>query len=51
VDRDLAIHCTGNPRVMREVKERGIEVVQIPGDEMRKWNGGVHCMTFPILRT
>jgi len=51
VDRDLAIHCTGNPSVMREVKERGIEVVQIPGDEMRKWNGGVHCMTCPILRT
>ena len=51
IDRDLAIHYTGNPRVMREVKERGIDVIQIPGEEMRKGNGGVHCMTCPILRT
>ena len=51
IDRDLAIHYTGNPRVLREVKDRGIEVIQIPGEEMRKGNGGVHCMTCPILRT
>jgi arginine deiminase len=36
--------------VIREARERGIEVVQIPGDELRKGNGGVHCMTCPILR-
>jgi arginine deiminase len=36
---------------MREVKDRGIEVIQIPGEEMRKGNGGVHCMTCPILRS
>ncbi len=50
VDTDLAIHYTGNPRVMRECKERGIDVVQIPGEEMRKGMGGIHCMTCPILR-
>ena len=50
VDRDLALHYTGNPRVMREARERGIDVVQIPGEEMRKGNGGIHCMTCPILR-
>jgi len=51
VDRDLAVHYEGNPRVMREVRDRGIDVVQIPGDELRKGNGGVHCMTCPLLRT
>jgi len=50
VDRGLAIHYTGNPRVMKEVKERGIDVVQIPGDEMKKGMGGIHCMTCPVLR-
>lgn len=50
IDRDLAFHYTGNPRVMKEVKERGIDVVQIPGEEMRKGMGGIHCMTCPILR-
>lgn len=40
VDKDLVFHYTGNPRVMKEVNERGIEVVQIPGEEMRKGLGG-----------
>ncbi len=50
VDRDLAIHYEGNPRVMAEVRARGIEVIQIPGEEMKKGNGGIHCMTCPVLR-
>jgi len=50
VYKDLAIHYEGNPRVMREVRERGTEVIQIKGDTLRKGNGGVHCMTCPILR-
>ena len=50
IDKDLAFHYTGNPRVMNECKERGIDVVQIPGEEMRKGMGGIHCMTCPILR-
>ncbi|MCW3978511.1 MAG: arginine deiminase family protein [Candidatus Bathyarchaeota archaeon] len=50
IDRGLAIHYTGNPRVMREVRNRGIDVIQIPGEEMRKGLGGLHCMTCPILR-
>lgn len=51
IDRDLAIHYEGNPRVMKEVRARGIEVIQIPGSELKKGNGGVHCMDYPILRT
>jgi arginine deiminase len=50
VDSDVAVHYTGNPRVMGWVRERGIDVIQIPGEEMRKGNGGVHCMTCPIKR-
>ena len=50
VHQDLCIHYTGNQRVMKEVKERGIDVVQIPGDEMRRGCGGIHCMTCPVLR-
>jgi arginine deiminase len=50
VDSDVAVHYTGNLRVMEEVRERGIDVIQIPGEEMRKGNGGVHCMTCPIQR-
>jgi N-dimethylarginine dimethylaminohydrolase len=51
LDKDLAIHYTGNPRVIEEARKRGIDVIQIPGEEMKKGNGGIHCMTCPILRT
>jgi N-dimethylarginine dimethylaminohydrolase len=51
LDKDLAIHYTGNPRVMEEARSRGIDIIQIPGEEMKKGNGGIHCMTCPILRT
>jgi len=50
VDSDLAFHYSGNPQIMEEVGARGIEVVQIPGEEMRKGLGGIHCMTCPIKR-
>ena len=50
IDKDLAFHYTGNPRVMKEANERGIDVVQIQGEEMRKGMGGLHCMTCPVLR-
>ena len=50
VSRDLIIHSTSNDRVVDEIRERGIDVIQIPADELRNGNGGVHCMTCPILR-
>ena len=50
IEKDLAFHYTGNPRVMKEANERGIDVVQIPGEELRKGMGGLHCMTCPVLR-
>jgi N-dimethylarginine dimethylaminohydrolase len=33
IDKDLAFHFTGNPRVMEECKERRIDVIQIPDEE------------------
>ncbi len=50
VHRDLVINYTGNDRVMKEVRDRGIQVIQIPGDEMKRGCGGIHCMTCPVLR-
>jgi len=50
ISSDLIIHSTNNEHVVREIRDRGIEVIQIPADELRNGNGGVHCMTCPILR-
>ncbi|MBN1683125.1 hypothetical protein JW865_06200 [Candidatus Bathyarchaeota archaeon] len=50
IDEALILHSTSNDHIVDEIRERGIEVIQIPGEEFRKGNGGVHCMTCPILR-
>jgi N-dimethylarginine dimethylaminohydrolase len=50
IDEALILHSTSNDHVIGEIRERGIEVIQIPGNEFVKGNGGVHCMTCPILR-
>ncbi|MBM3291247.1 hypothetical protein FJY84_01055 [Candidatus Bathyarchaeota archaeon] len=50
VDEALILHSSSNDHIIDEIRERGIEVIQIPGDEFIKGNGGVHCMTCPLLR-
>jgi len=37
-------------RVMNEVERRGGKAVGVPGNELRKGNGGPHCMTCPLER-
>jgi arginine deiminase len=38
-------------RVMNEVEKRGGKAIGVRGDELRKGNGGPHCMTCPLERT
>lgn len=38
-------------RVMNEVAKRGGRAIGVKGDELRKGNGGPHCMTCPLERT
>lgn len=37
-------------RVMNEVERRGGRAIGVRGDELRKGNGGPHCMTCPLER-
>ncbi len=37
-------------RVMNEVEKRGGKAIGVPGKELRKGNGGPHCMTCALER-
>lgn len=40
----------GSPRTVQRLQARGVEVVQIPYDELHPNGGGVHCSTMELLR-
>jgi N-dimethylarginine dimethylaminohydrolase len=40
----------GSPRTVERLEARGVEVVQIPYDEIHPAGGGVHCSTMELLR-
>jgi N-dimethylarginine dimethylaminohydrolase len=40
-----------NERVNNILRDRGLEVRSVPGDQLVKGNGGPHCMTRPIFRS
>jgi len=39
-----------NERIIGELKDRGFDVIRIPGSQLSIGGGGPHCMTCPILR-
>ncbi|MES1247707.1 MAG: arginine deiminase family protein [Actinomycetota bacterium] len=41
---------TAAPRTAELLRERGVEVVTIPFDEVHKNGGGIHCSTMELLR-
>ncbi len=44
------IMCQGSDRTAERLGAVGIEVIQIPYDEILKNGGGPHCSTFPLQR-
>ncbi|MFX0087865.1 MAG: dimethylarginine dimethylaminohydrolase family protein, partial [Candidatus Hodarchaeota archaeon] len=39
-----------NERIINELKERNVDILDIEGGELSRGGGGPHCMTLPILR-
>ena len=40
----------GNPRTAERLAARGVEVVEIPYDEIQRGGGGIHCTTMELRR-
>lgn len=41
----------GTPRTTERLRERGVEVLTVPYDEVHKNGGGIHCSTNELVRT
>lgn len=44
------VMCEGYPYTAERLRQRGVEVVTIPYDEIQKNGGGIHCSTMELLR-
>lgn len=44
------VMCEGYPYTTERLRQRGVEVVTIPYDEIQKNGGGIHCSTMELLR-
>ena len=50
LDRRKCVIYEWNERIIKELRERSVEVLPIQGGELARGGGGPHCMTLPILR-
>ncbi len=50
LDKRKCVMYEWNERIINELKERNVDVLEIEGGELSRGGGGPHCMTLPILR-
>lgn len=50
IGNNKVISFKNNVEVNRQMKELGLEVIEINLEEILKGGGGPHCMTFPLER-
>lgn len=44
------IASAGNPRIARELRQRGVRVELVEVSQFERCGGGVHCLTMPLTR-
>lgn len=40
----------GNDHTLKALRDAGVDVTAVDGSSLTRWNGGPHCMTFPLER-
>ena len=47
---EKVISSTTNTKVNQIMRDLGLEVIEVDISEIVKGGGGIHCMTFPLIR-
>jgi len=50
IDEAKAVQFDFNPGITGILRERGWDMIELPGENIWKGNGGLHCLTCPIHR-
>lgn len=50
IEPGLVLMSTGAPKTRDLLRTRGIEVIEVPYDEVIKYGGGIRCTTMQLLR-
>jgi N-dimethylarginine dimethylaminohydrolase len=50
IEPGLVVMPAGAPKTKRVVQDAGVEVIEVPYDEVIKYGGGIRCTTMQLVR-
>jgi N-dimethylarginine dimethylaminohydrolase len=50
IEPNVVLMSSGAPRTRQLLEKKGVEVIEVPYDEVIKYGGGIRCTTMQLVR-